>query len=265
MNVRPYTSHEVDLISRRGVCDRLRAITFLIGLCVSLGDENLFVDLEKSEHCPYDLDDIFEIEGINFKITKEVNPVDYHLFSSNFSPVTRKGVLSLKPENVECHKLFSEWHAAYGRLKPHVSIAHEIEGLKVDDSFLGVHVRRTDKVSNSKFAIAEFTTTPSEILPDLDREFLKRIFSSLKSRALNKVYLACDNQASMELYRNRILEGGVNVVTNGEAFDDSELRHTSGKSLAMDIFSLSNCSGILKSINSGVPDLARRIKKHRTG
>jgi hypothetical protein len=61
MNVRPYTSHEVDLISRRGVCDRLRAITFLIGLCVSLGDKNLFVDLEKSEHCPYDLDDLFEI------------------------------------------------------------------------------------------------------------------------------------------------------------------------------------------------------------
>lgn len=261
MNAKPLNEHQAELISLLGICDRLRALTFMVAICMNARQNRLFLDLTTSKHCPYNLDELFRIEGMEFKITKNLFPVDFFLTTEHFDPPRIDRTGSLYFGGVDAGAFYRTWSSAYGALRPHEPVQSKIDALNVNESFLGVHVRRTDKVGTSLTGEWGVSILIDD-LPILENKLLSDIFSKLKETCTNNVYLACDNQNSMKFYSEYLTARGVVVVTSEEPYDASKFRQTTGDSLVMDIFNLSKCSEILHSVKSGVPYTAKMIKEY---
>jgi len=176
-----------------------------------------------------------------------VNPSRY-----NFKGYIWELISNNSPEiyqnRMEVHKIISKY------LKPNQFIKNEVSQFKMENfggKMLGVHIRGTDFNFENN--------------PDLSEYNIEKIIISIKKLILEhgytKIYLASDNQESLDIITNEIpnsffyktdfrAEKFFNLLPSFKIFDQKDMVKQ-GQSVLIESILLSSCDGLL-CINSGV-------------
>ncbi len=241
---------------KAGFCDRLRRLTFCMAVAECRGDRELVVLDETNAWCPYRILDLVDIDHFECRNWLEGDEhMEEVLYRSNSGPSIQT-IWQIRPPDLRGSsiRLLRSWQNQYGRLKPTASVAQRLERLGLNDHCVGLHIRLTDKVSESD--------DPTLVRPaDIDRlenVALTRILSVIHAHS-SRVFLACDNPASRDEWVERLRSRDVVVLTGGAQFKSGSLRLTDGEDFAVDLFGLSRCSHIFGLVQSGVIQTASRI------
>lgn len=242
----------VDLTDfRTGFCDCLKQVTFCIAIAQLRADKTIYVKQNITKHCPYRIIDLLEVSGF------DVHPWDTSCgntdlrFNHFISVRNRPADIKLSDK-----EFANRWCAAYRLLHPKDHIQRKIDLLDINHSYLGFHVRMTDRIKKHPL--------PWEIMKFQVNGVVSSSHNLIKSKinkyGLKKIFLTCDNLESKIEWSQKLSEHNVEVVSNPDiVFDISRFRQTSGEHFVVDLFSLSRCHTIVGTTKSAVPLSAKLI------
>lgn len=239
-----------------GFCDRLRAITLGIAIAKQQGESQFSIKHQPTRGCPYELAELFEIEGMKLVASGDspsAPALTFDCYSSFPSKENARAHGSGLPDTA----LFSQWKNAYRLLRPNPATRAQLEQIGIGGDCLGVHLRMTDKRKKKPGLIEIHKKDTGKVT----RATLRAVRAQLAAHGLRKVFLACDDQETRSLWTDTLHKQGVDVVLNENCkFSTDSFRQTSGQDFATDLFGLAGCKLIVGSVNSGVPVTAALIK-----
>ena len=241
----------------QGLSDLLRKITFCTAVGGLRNDRTLYIRQEYTAFSPYSFLDLCDIKGFNLKPwDTSLGPAEFKM-AANALPFDLGGVKTYKPGDltISDEEFLGLWARSYRLVCPKPHIKLRIDSLQVDEKCVGLHVRRTDKISKNP----DHWQVHEQRVFFLERKSRRAISSVLSEHKTRKIFLACDNEQSKLYWTRQLAKKKYTVIANNALFDSSKFRQTSGEDFIVDLFALAQCGVIVMTLSSGVAEAAARI------
>jgi hypothetical protein len=211
----------------------------------------LYFKESTNEACPFRFVDLCRVEGFEQQVwdgeTEEISLIG--------CPETSYPNLSnakfRRPDDVVLppYKLLALWRRSYQLLRLRPETQNTLDALNVGCDSIGVHIRMTDNVTQTKTAPWLIRT---EEIPVIESHLLDLIKREMRRRRCARIFIASDNEESKMQWKRILDKEGAIVLTHSAHYRKDRLRQTSGEDFVIELFALAKCGVVIGATRSGV-------------
>lgn len=245
-----------------GLGDRLRGLAS--GLVLARKFElPIFVQWIANAHCPYEFEDLFQVEGCQtFKgemPDRPISPLIVLNLPLNIMPRSGHECFSTLPVATffgNMDQFASQWQEALKTLTLQKAVLESIDDYWIPNfpkPPIGIHLRRTDNLNDRSKKVNH------DNVELFDQALRAKILEIAENEPDTKFFLASDNREYAERWLADLSDAGVNVSCYTVSWSGGGLRQTSGESVVADMICLSRCRKIFNSCFSSLVFVAKSI------
>lgn len=240
----------------RGFCDRLKYFAYCATVAELRGLKKIFLKDRLIDECPYTFIEMLQSQRLELEAWYEAVDDDGERLPRVCCIPSLLNAYRYKPDDlkVSTFRFYRVWKAQFEALVPVPDTLSRLDALGVDRDFLGLHIRRTDKIKAQASYSHDLDASEVDAMED-------RTMAVVRRRATSRnVFLAADNLASRDYWVERLQHEGYKVSYNPMEFDSGKLRNTSGEDFLADLFGLARCGQVIATVRSGVPLVAAMLQ-----